>query len=304
MKSKDNIKPASLPAEGPDEECGIESPDGYICAAYTGHTDSHSDGDGHTWPVTHAAFDLPAYAKEHLDRLDEIHKDVQGKIHDQWDWMDAAFAVEVLRTIINRYGSKCSIEIPVLPAEGPEDSVNLCARKDCRHDLRIHTWEGKPEFSACKDCECHEFLSSTLCVCTANHSEHSFSQPWPHGHCERTGCANFVPASLPAEGVAVPIQRYGEREDETTGCMNVRRKDDGQYVMYEDHLAALSKSAALRKQRDEFEQKGKDLCVALGNLGIHIHELGLRVLPGSKMGEWKYYNERAETAEAKLKETV
>jgi hypothetical protein len=36
-----------------------------------------------------------------LDRLDEIHKEVQTKFHDKWDWFDACFAVNILREALS-----------------------------------------------------------------------------------------------------------------------------------------------------------------------------------------------------------
>jgi len=48
-------------------------------------------------------------------------------------------------------------------------------------------------------------------------------------------------------------------------------------------------------ERDEYKRKGEDLCSVLGNLLIHIHELGLRqIVP------YQYHNERAEKAEREL----
>lgn len=39
-------------------------------------------------------------AESALKGLTEIHNDVQDKFHDQWEWMDAFFFVEVLRVCI------------------------------------------------------------------------------------------------------------------------------------------------------------------------------------------------------------
>lgn len=43
---------------------------------------------------------VPMTAEMAIADLDRIHKDVQDKMHDGWDWMDAAFAVEALKAII------------------------------------------------------------------------------------------------------------------------------------------------------------------------------------------------------------
>jgi hypothetical protein len=41
-------------------------------------------------------------AAEAAEKLRAIHADVQDKIHDQWDWMQAEFYVEVLAAEIER----------------------------------------------------------------------------------------------------------------------------------------------------------------------------------------------------------
>jgi hypothetical protein len=61
---------------------------------------------------------------------------------------------------------------------------------------------------------------------------------------------------------------------------------------------ALAQIAALTAQVEELERKGCEVAAVLGNLGIHIHDLGLR--NDGEMGQWKYCNERAEKAEAEL----
>lgn len=55
--------------------------------------------------------------------------------------------------------------------------------------------------------------------------------------------------------------------------------------------------AALKENADLTHKSGA-LCGVLGNLAIHIRELGLRDV--GEMGEWRFRNERAETAEATL----
>lgn len=61
---------------------------------------------------------------------------------------------------------------------------------------------------------------------------------------------------------------------------------------------ALARIATLSAQVEELTRKGAECASVLGNIGIHIHELGLR--NAGAMGEWKYRNERAEKAEAEL----
>ena len=63
-------------------------------------------------------------------------------------------------------------------------------------------------------------------------------------------------------------------------------------------LAEQQVSAGLREENAVLTRKGQDLCATLGNMGIHIHELGLR--NDGETGEWKYRNARAEAAEASL----
>ena len=38
---------------------------------------------------------------EAITRLRQIHSEVQDKFHDQWDWMDAEYCVEVLQSTID-----------------------------------------------------------------------------------------------------------------------------------------------------------------------------------------------------------
>ena len=38
---------------------------------------------------------------EAITRLRQIHSEVQDKFHDQWDWMDAEYCVEVLKSTID-----------------------------------------------------------------------------------------------------------------------------------------------------------------------------------------------------------
>lgn len=40
---------------------------------------------------------VPQTRQCNLDDLERIHQEVQSAIHDQWDWMEASFAVECLR---------------------------------------------------------------------------------------------------------------------------------------------------------------------------------------------------------------
>lgn len=53
----------------------------------------------------------------------------------------------------------------------------------------------------------------------------------------------------------------------------------------------------LEGQNAELTRKGEELCCVLGNLLIHLHELGLRYVDQDK---FRYRNERAERAESRL----
>ena len=39
---------------------------------------------------------------EAIIRLRQIHSEVQDKLHDQWEWMDAEYCVEVLKSTIDK----------------------------------------------------------------------------------------------------------------------------------------------------------------------------------------------------------
>ena len=38
---------------------------------------------------------------EAITRLRQIHSEAQDKLHDQWEWMDAEYCVEVLKSTID-----------------------------------------------------------------------------------------------------------------------------------------------------------------------------------------------------------
>ena len=65
-------------------------------------------------------------------KLRAIHDDVQGKFHDQWDWMGADFCVEVLATLL----TASEVQVAALtPCESPDPE--LCDNQNC-HPRACH----------------------------------------------------------------------------------------------------------------------------------------------------------------------
>jgi hypothetical protein len=70
--------------------------------------------------------------QEALAKLDGIFRQLQTDFHDQWDWMDAAFSVEVLRCELEQYDEDRAM-IPALVKQ-TQDQARIIA--DLRAELR------------------------------------------------------------------------------------------------------------------------------------------------------------------------
>jgi multidrug efflux pump subunit AcrA (membrane-fusion protein) len=99
-------------------------------------------------------------------------------------------------------------------------------------------------------------------------------------------------ASIQIAALTAQVAILNEQADSLTNL----RMAYAEAVIAKDR--AESELAAPTEQMEEWKRKGCEVAAVLVNLGIHIHDLGLR--NDGEMGQWKYRNERAKKAEAEL----